>query len=119
MRACSTATAADGLRKCLAEEFCSIYVFHLRGNQRTSGEQLTQRKAAKIFGSGSRAPIAITLLVKNPDAAKNGRDSFSRHRRLPDREEKLASISRVSAASPESQQLTAGEASLPTPMATG
>ena len=26
------ANTADGLRKCLAEEFSSIYVFHLRGN---------------------------------------------------------------------------------------
>ncbi len=55
----------DGLRKCLAEEFCSIYVFHLRGNQRTSGER-SRQEGGKIFGSGSRAPIAITLLVKNP-----------------------------------------------------
>ena len=30
----------DGLRKCLAEEFSNLYVFHLRGNQRTSGERL-------------------------------------------------------------------------------
>ncbi|HNH49162.1 MAG TPA: N-6 DNA methylase, partial [Myxococcota bacterium] len=31
------ANTAAGLRKCLAEEFSSIYVFHLRGNQRTAG----------------------------------------------------------------------------------
>jgi predicted helicase len=57
------ANTADGLRKCLADEFSSIYVFHLRGNQRTSGE-LSRKEAGKIFGSGSRSPIAITLLVK-------------------------------------------------------
>jgi predicted helicase len=57
--------AADGLRRCLAEEFCCIHVFHLRGNQRTSGEQ-SRREGGKVFGSGSRAPIAITFLVKNP-----------------------------------------------------
>jgi predicted helicase len=34
--------------------------------QRTSGE-LRRKEAGKIFGSGSRTPIAITLLVKNPD----------------------------------------------------
>jgi predicted helicase len=27
------ANTGDGLRKCLADEFSSIYVFHLRGNQ--------------------------------------------------------------------------------------
>ncbi|MFW6681095.1 N-6 DNA methylase [Komagataeibacter intermedius] len=32
------ANTANGLRQCLAEEFSSIHVFHLRGNQRTSGE---------------------------------------------------------------------------------
>ena len=62
---------ADGMRKCLFEEFSSIYVFHLRGNQRTSGEQ-SRREGGKIFGSGSRAPIAITLLVKNPLSEKRG-----------------------------------------------
>ena len=65
------AKTTDGLRKCLAEEFSSIYIFHLRGNQRTSGE-LSRREGGKIFGSGSRAPIAITLLVKNPQSKNNG-----------------------------------------------
>lgn len=55
--------AMYGLRKCFAEEFAEIYVFNLRGNQRTQGET-SRRKGGKIFGSGSRAPIAITLLVK-------------------------------------------------------
>ena len=64
-------TSADGLRKCLADEFSSIYVFHLRGNQRTSGE-LSRKEGGKIFGSGSRAPIAISLLVKNPAAQQHG-----------------------------------------------
>ncbi|MBF6618278.1 MAG: DEAD/DEAH box helicase [Candidimonas sp.] len=69
------ANTADGLRQCLAEEFSSIYVFHLRGNQRTSGE-LSRREGGKIFGSGSRAPIAISLLVKNPDAKEHGQIHF-------------------------------------------
>jgi len=66
------ANTADGLRKCLAEEFSSIYIFHLRGNQRTSGE-LSRKEGGKIFGSGSRAPIAITLFVKNPEASEHGK----------------------------------------------
>ncbi|GAA4435841.1 DEAD/DEAH box helicase [Bremerella cremea] len=57
-------STATGIRKCLAEDFTGIYVIHLRGNQRTSGE-LSKREGGKIFGSGSRAPIAITILVKN------------------------------------------------------
>ncbi len=56
----------DGLRKCFAKDFSAIYVFNLRGNQRTQGET-SRREGGKIFGSGSRAPIAITILVKTPD----------------------------------------------------
>ena len=56
--------ATDGFRATLQEEFDSIYVFNLRGNQRTSGE-LSRKEGGKIFGSGSRTPIAITLLVCN------------------------------------------------------
>lgn len=57
------ANGLDGMRKCLEKEFSSIYVFNLRGNQRTSGE-LSHKEGGKIFGSGSRTPIAITILVK-------------------------------------------------------
>ncbi|MDW8157562.1 MAG: type ISP restriction/modification enzyme [Bacteroidia bacterium] len=57
--------SAVGFRKCIEKEFSSIYVFNLRGNQRTSGE-ISRKEGGKIFGSGSRTPIAITLLVKKP-----------------------------------------------------
>ncbi|MDR1049671.1 MAG: DEAD/DEAH box helicase family protein [Deltaproteobacteria bacterium] len=56
--------AMDGMRKSLVEEFNKIYVFNLRGNQRTSGE-LSRKEGGKIFGSGSRTPISITILIKN------------------------------------------------------
>lgn len=66
------ASSADGLRKCLADEFSSLFVFHLRGNQRTAGER-SKREGGKVFGSGSRAPVAISVLVKNPAAKEHGR----------------------------------------------
>ena len=69
-------SALDGMRKCLQDEFTSIYVFNLRGNQRTSGE-LSRKEGGKIFGSGSRTPITITLLVKNP--AKQGKATIYYH----------------------------------------
>lgn len=69
------ANTADGLRKCLVEEFSSIYVFHLRGNARTQGEQ-RQKERGNVFGMGSRAPIAISLLVKNPEAKEHGKIYF-------------------------------------------
>ncbi|HEY3307923.1 MAG TPA: type ISP restriction/modification enzyme [Desulfuromonadaceae bacterium] len=57
--------AMDGLRQSLAEEFTSIYCFNLRGNARTSGEQRRMEKG-NVFGEGTRTPVAITILVKNP-----------------------------------------------------
>ena len=57
--------AQDGFRQCIEQEFTDIYVLNLRGNQRTSGE-LSRKEGGKIFGSGSRTPITITMLVKNP-----------------------------------------------------
>ncbi len=43
------------MRKCMEEEFDKIYVYNLRGNQRTSGE-LSRKEGGKIFGSGSGTP---------------------------------------------------------------
>lgn len=59
----------DAFRKSIEQEFAEIYVFNLRGNQRTSGE-LSRREGGKIFGSGSRTPVSITLLVKKPHEGK-------------------------------------------------
>ena len=56
--------SADGLRKSLIKEFDKIYLFNLRGNQRTSGE-ISRQEGGKIFGSGSRTQVVITLLIKN------------------------------------------------------
>ena len=52
-----------GMRACLAEEFNSMYILNLRGDQRTQGEQ-SRREGGNIFGQGSRAPAVITLLVR-------------------------------------------------------
>ncbi|CAK00648.1 helicase/methyltransferase [Bartonella tribocorum CIP 105476] len=83
--------AMDGLRKCLVEEFSSLYIFHLRGNQRTSGE-LSRKEGGKIFGEGSRAPIAISILVKNPNAQQHGKIYFRDIGDYLNREEKLTII---------------------------
>lgn len=84
--------AMDGMRHCLEREFSSIYIFNLRGNQRTSGET-SRKEGGKIFGSGSRTPVAITILVKNPKQKKEKADIY--YHDIGDylsREEKLAII---------------------------
>ena len=61
----------SGVRACLAEEFSSVHVLNLRGNQRTQGER-SRKEGGKVFGQGSRAPVAITILVRNPNAGHEG-----------------------------------------------
>lgn len=85
----------EGMRKCLEKEFSSIYVFNLRGNQRTSGET-SRKEGGKIFGSGSRAPIAITVLVKKP--SKDQEKATIYYREVDDyltRENKLDEIKKI------------------------
>ncbi|OIH83205.1 damage-inducible protein [Arthrobacter sp. UCD-GKA] len=55
---------ADGIRKTFANEFSRIFIYNLRGNQRTSGET-SRKEGGKVFGSGSRTQVAIAILIKN------------------------------------------------------
>ncbi|HCQ9557198.1 TPA: DEAD/DEAH box helicase [Acinetobacter baumannii] len=88
------ANSMDGLRKCLVEEFSSIYIFHLRGLRglRTSGER-AKREGGQIFGQGSGSAIAITLMVKNPNASEHGKIFFHDIGDYLSRDEKLSRIS--------------------------
>lgn len=63
--------AHDGFRKCLLNEYNSVYCFDLRGDQRIQGEA-SRKEGGKIFGSGSRARIAIIVLVKKKGVKKDG-----------------------------------------------
>ena len=56
----------DGVRLSMAEDFTDLYVFNLRGNQRTAGEQ-SRKEGGKVFGSGSRNTVAITIGIKDPN----------------------------------------------------
>ena len=56
--------SADGMRACLYKEFNYLYIFNLRGDQRTLGEK-SLKEGGKIFGSGSRTSVAISILIKD------------------------------------------------------
>ena len=86
-------SSADGMRKCMTEEFNSIYIYHLKGNQRTSGER-SRQEGGKVFGEGSRAPVAIVFLVKNPKSSDYGKIYFHAVGDYLTREEKLAALKR-------------------------
>lgn len=57
--------AADGMRKALVDESSRIYVLNLRGNMKAAD---WRREGGKVFGAGSQATVAVTLIVKNPEA---------------------------------------------------
>lgn len=103
---------ADGIRLSLADEYSRIYVYNLRGNQRTAGE-LSRKEGGKIFGSGSRNTVAILIGVKNP--AHTG-DCEIFYRDIGDylsREDKLRIVADSALASIDWKTIT------PTPTATG
>lgn len=84
--------STSGLRKCLQADFSEVYLFNLRGNQRTSGE-LSRKEGGKIFGQGSRAPVAITLLIKDPDHQGPGTIYYHDIGDYLNREKKLETVS--------------------------
>ena len=86
--------ATDGFRKHLAEEFTKIYLFHLRGNARTSGE-LRRKEKGNVFGEGTRTPIVITILVKNKKSIERGKIYFHDIGDYLDQKQKLAKISEL------------------------
>jgi predicted helicase len=82
---------ADGLRKALVDEFSDIWVYNLRGNQRTAGE-LSRQEGGKVFGSGARTGVAVLIAAKRTDT--RGPCNL-RYYGVPDyqtREEKLAGV---------------------------
>lgn len=84
-------TAADGMRACLEREFSNLYIFHLRGNARTSGEQRRKEKG-NVFGEGTRTPISINVFVKDTGAAKHGQIYFHDIGDYLDQKEKLSIV---------------------------
>lgn len=91
--------AMDGMRKTLADEFTNIYVLNLRGDIRKNMLSKGRAKEGQnVFGSGSMTGIAITLLVKNPEAQQHGKihwhdigDSLSQAEKL----EKISTFTSV------------------------
>ncbi|WP_094584278.1 type ISP restriction/modification enzyme [Synechococcus sp. BO 8801] len=84
----------SGLRACLVDEFTSLYIVNLRGNARTSGEQRRKEKD-NVFGQGSRTPIAISILVRNPLKRGPGELFYHDIGDYLTRQEKLSTIARL------------------------
>lgn len=100
-------SSGDGVRLSMEHDFTDMYVFNLRGNQRTAGE-LSQKEGGKVFGSGSRSTIAITIGVKDP--SRNGFEL--RYRDIGDylsAEEKLSIVEQSSIGTIEWQSIRPNE----------
>lgn len=83
------ANSTDGFRKRIEQEFSSIYVFDLRGDQRGDW----RKEGGKIFGEGSQNRIAVTFLVKKPNSTGKARIYYHNIGDYLSREEKLKIIS--------------------------
>lgn len=84
-------SSADGVRLSLQDEFSQIFIYDLKGNQRTSGER-SRREGGKIFGSGSRTGVAITILVKDPTQSGLAEVFYAEAEDYATRQEKLNQI---------------------------
>ena len=82
--------SANGMRKCLSEEFSSIYIYHLKGNLKASQEKKAQ-EGENIFNI--KVPVAISILVKNPNSKEQGKIYFGSIDECMNRAEKLGQIS--------------------------
>ncbi len=85
-------SSADGMRKCMAEEFNAIYIYHLRGNHVNITAEKARIEGGQIFGQGCRSAIAIVFLVKNPDSIEHGKIFFHAVDDYLTREDKLAAL---------------------------
>ena len=65
---------ADGMRKSLVDEFSSVHVFHLawRWSQKYVVRRTKAGEGESVFGQGTMTGVAISVFVKNPNAAEQG-----------------------------------------------
>ena len=63
--------AAAGVRACLQQEFTDIWVFDLRGDGRRTGDGRNIFEYPGQGSGGTRTPVAIFILVKNPNKKKH------------------------------------------------
>ena len=100
--------AFDGFRKALAKEFHAVYCYNLRGDQRTAGEQ-SRQEGGKTFGSGSRAGVAILVLVKKQGSSTGATIYYRDIGDYLTREQKLDILDESSLATTEWQVITPNE----------
>lgn len=100
---------ADGIRKTFTNEFSQIWVYNLRGNQRTAGET-SRREGGKVFGSGARTGVAVLIAAKKADHAGPCALNYFGVADYQSQEEKLAAIDAANLRNLPWQQIAPNEA---------
>lgn len=80
--------STDGLRKSLADEFATIHVFDLGGDQKGDW----RREGGKIFGAGSQVGICVIVLVRDRTRVPPASVHYGRVGDYLGREAKLARV---------------------------
>ena len=83
-----------GIRASLIKEFDMIYCVDLRGNLRTKGDTI-KREGENIFGSQSKTPVAITILVKIPNKKNNSKNATIYYKDIGDCMSKVDKIAKL------------------------
>jgi len=83
--------AGRGVRKALSEEFAEVYVYDLKGDARTRGEEW-RRQGDKIFDNQSRAGVCLLFLVKRKDKKGPAKIHYKAVRDYATKEEKFAEL---------------------------
>ena len=85
------ANTTDGFRLTFQNEFSDIYIYNLKGNQRTQGDR-SRREGGEIFDSGSRTGITIAVFVKTAGHAGEARIYYTEVDDYLTRQEKLDEV---------------------------
>jgi predicted helicase len=80
-----------GIRKTLSEEFAEVYVYDLKGDARTRGEE-RRRQGENVFGDQSRAGVCLLFLVKKKDKKGPAKIFYKAVKDYAKKEERFAEL---------------------------
>ncbi|MCI6862935.1 type ISP restriction/modification enzyme [Anaerobiospirillum succiniciproducens] len=89
-----------GIRRCFVDEFNSIYVYNLKGEVAKGSSLQNKQQGGNVFQV--KVPVAVTILVKNPESNEHGVirfgsvDDYLTSEQKLDQLEQIHSISGVS-----------------------
>jgi predicted helicase len=80
-----------GIKKALSEEFTEVYVYDLKGDARTRGDE-RRRQGENVFGEQSRAGVCLLFLVKKKDKKEPAKIYYKAVKDYAKKEEKFTEL---------------------------